>query len=180
MERKTNIILLEGEEFKDVVGYEGLYSVSNMGRMMSHKGQSKLMSIKRQKSHIRVSLCREGVKKSTSVHILVAQAFITSEYDKDEFVIDHINNVPYDNRLVNLQIITKRLNSSKDRKPISGYTGVYFDGNKWKALISVKEKLIHLGKFEDIKQAAMAYVIALVQWNNFNYINKTKGKKFIP
>ena len=42
-------------------------------------------------------------------------AFLNHKPNGNKLVVDHINNVKTDNRLSNLQIITQRKNTSKDR-----------------------------------------------------------------
>lgn len=69
------------EIWKNIVGYEGLYEVSNWGRVKSlnynHTGQEMILKNKKHKGgYLRVGLCKEGKVKYFSVHRLVAQAFI--------------------------------------------------------------------------------------------------------
>lgn len=69
------------EIFKDVKGYEGLYQVSNFGRIMSlnynHTGEPKLLKMSKDKDcYLIVNLCKDGKRKMFRVHRLVAEAFI--------------------------------------------------------------------------------------------------------
>lgn len=85
------------------------------------------------------------------------------------FVIDHINRDPLDNRRCNLRICTHRqniLNSSKSKNNTSGFVGVYWtkDREKWKAYIKINGKQIGLGRFSDVKEAAMAYNNAAIKY----------------
>ncbi|WCF58816.1 HNH endonuclease, partial [Bacteroides phage PhiCrAssBcn18] len=79
------------EEWRDIEGYEGLYKVSSLGRIMSvgrtfrtGKNGTRLCvlpdSIKKtvvnNKGYLRVSLNKDGKLLSFLVHRLVAQAFI--------------------------------------------------------------------------------------------------------
>lgn len=80
----------------------------------------------------------------------------------ENYVIDHINGNTLDNRLENLQCITQKENTRKQRKKknnTSGYRGVSFSQrtNKWLARIQVDYKFIHLGLFSNKEQAAIAY-----------------------
>lgn len=69
---------LPGEKWRDVVGYEGLYQVSNMGRLKSlHYEKSVILNPRTASDgYINVTLTRNGEKKYFRLHILVAQAFI--------------------------------------------------------------------------------------------------------
>ena len=84
-------------------------------------------------------------------------------------VIDHINNDKMDNRPENLQIISNRENSSKNRK--GGYsklTGVTFDkrNKKWKAAIYINKKTKYLGLFNSDVEANIAYLKELEYLDN--------------
>lgn len=164
------------ENWKDIKGYEGLYQVSDLGRVkrigqkvMTTKGffkqiRERILRQTNLKGYLKVSLCKDGKAKTHSVHSLVAGSFLnhtTSIY----IVIDHINNNRKDNRLENLQIITQRLNSSKDRDGISKYTGVTWHkkDKRWQSSIIVNRKTVYLGYFKSEERAAIAYQFALTQ-----------------
>ena len=87
---------------------------------------------------------------------------------KEGLVIDHINNDKLDNRLINLQQITTRLNTSKDRPAKkSKYTGVFWkeDNGKWQVSISAKCNQIYLGLYADEKEANKVYEKAVKEYN---------------
>ena len=73
--------------------------------------------------------------------------------------IDHINHVRNDNRIVNLRLVTNRVNQSFQRGDYP--LGVYFDQGKLKAQIQINGKKKHLGVFDDVDKAAQAYQDAL-------------------
>lgn len=79
--------------------------------------------------------------------------------------VDHIDNNPLNNNVTNLRVITKRENSSKDRKGISKYTGVTFNkkSNKWRSQIWINGKNKTLGSFDDELEAHRAYQKELQQ-----------------
>lgn len=77
-------------------------------------------------------------------------------------VVDHINGKPWDCRKSNMRIITQKQNSynstiSKNNK--SGYKGVSFSNQrkKYESCICVDGRTIHLGRYKDLKEAALAY-----------------------
>ncbi len=77
---------------------------------------------------------------------------------KDFAGSDHINRNGLDNRRCNLRLATASqngCNTGKRKDNTSGYKGVCWDHKKWRAYIRVNGKRIHLGLFDDIKDAAL-------------------------
>lgn len=90
----------EVEVWKDVLGYEGLYEVSNFGNIRNNRG--KILSYKPgNNGYVRVILRKNGTEGRLSIHRLVAQAFIENPENKPE--VDHINRIKNDNRVINLR-----------------------------------------------------------------------------
>jgi len=82
--------------------------------------------------------------------------------------IDHINGDRADNRIVNLREVTHQENCKNQkmrRNNTSGVMGVgwYKPRAKWRALISVDGKYIHLGDFDSIEDAAAARAKAEIE-----------------
>lgn len=128
-------IALPGEEWRDVVGYEGFYIVSNCGRiatareMFPYIKNGKLF-YKRMSQHVcstsispstnyrRMTFTRDGIKSTQLVHRVVAEAFIPNPYNYP--CIDHIDDNPENNHADNLQWCTYRINNSKPRHRMLG------------------------------------------------------------
>lgn len=97
------------EIWKDVVGYEGLYQVSNLGRVKSVR-KNTVMSTPKNKTdcYLRVNLKRNGTQKQRLVHRLVAIAFIDNPNNLP--FINHKNEHKWDNRVENLEWCDKSYN----------------------------------------------------------------------
>lgn len=150
------------EIWKSIKGYEDIYEVSNYGNVKSFKTGSGfiLKPTLDTNGYLSVSLRVNRFRKTKQVHQLVAIAFLNHKPNGWKLVVDHINNDRLDNRLNNLQIITQRENSSKDRvNGTSKYVGVCWQtrDKKWRAKIQVKGKLISLGHFNKEIDAHNAY-----------------------
>ena len=110
------------EEWRDIQGYEGLYQVSNLGRVRScdrHtwagwrgekalvKGRVRKPSITRQ-GYYQVDLLVDGHRKSLKVHRLVAIAFIPNPNNYP--YINHKDENPLNNKVDNLEWCTQKYN----------------------------------------------------------------------
>lgn len=109
------------EIWKDIEGYEGLYQVSNEGRVKSiertitmSNGRPRLIRERilkqslQSKGYYFVILCNDSEGKHKYVHRLVAEAFIPNLENKP--CIDHINTIRTDNRVENLRWCTNKEN----------------------------------------------------------------------
>lgn len=108
----------EPERWLPVVDYEGLYDVSDLGRVRSlprngTPGQILRQSTVTGKPYIKVNLSRGGVTRTPRVHVLVARAFLGPCPDGHE--VCHGPEGPQDNRLVNLSYGTHAKNMGPDR-----------------------------------------------------------------
>ena len=161
------------EIWKEVKGFED-YEISNLGRVKSlarislknAKIKERILKGGKSKGYRTVNLSKNGIPKTKSVHQLVAVAFLNHKPCKMNAVVDHINGAKEDNNVSNLQVISQRENTSKDkRNGSSKYVGVCWDkwNKRWKASIKINGKLNNLGSFRGELDAAKAYQIALAK-----------------
>ena len=155
---------MKNEEWRDVVGYEGLYQVSNQGRVKSLertiiKKDGRKQTVKERilkgtpdkDGYIKIGLCGStGKQKWFQVHRLVGEAFIQNPDEKPQ--INHINEIKTDNRACNLEWCTCKRNinhgSRNERaakalgKPIGQYK---LDGRLIKIWPSAREAERQIG-----------------------------------
>ena len=102
---------MENEKWKDIDGYEGMYQVSDLGRVRSLKyGKVRVLRPgKNHKGYLQVSLCKDGKQDSFYFHSLVAQAFIEND-NIFNTEINHINEDKSDNKVSNLEYCDRSYN----------------------------------------------------------------------
>ena len=153
------------EVWKSIKGYEGFYEVSNLGRVKSFKGvNERILKTCISNGYEKVNLSKDCKPKSFRIYILLAIAFLNHNPNGYSIIVDHIDNNKLNNNLENLQLITSRENSSKDRKGFtSKYTGVSWckTGSKWRSSICINGVKKSLGSFINELEASNAYQTAL-------------------
>ena len=94
---------LPHEIWRDVVGYEGLYEVSNLGRVKSFKrGKEKILHGNiSDKGYYNVDLFKSSSRKRYGIHVLVAQEFIPNPDNKPE--VNHLFGKKNDNRVTEIE-----------------------------------------------------------------------------
>ena len=102
------------EEWKPIVGYEGLYEVSNLGKVKSlidnnRKPREKILKQGKNKyGYMQVILCKDGKLKHCIVHRLVAKAFIDNPNNYP--CVNHIDENKENNCVDNLEWCTYQYN----------------------------------------------------------------------
>lgn len=154
------------EIYKDIIGYDGVYQISNLGNVKSNKwNKSKVLkNNKNNFGYCFVILRKNNKSKTLYIHQLVAIHFLNHKPCGHNLVINHINFNKEDNRVENLEIVTQRKNTNKKHiKSSSKYVGVDYRAKKkkWRANIFKNNKLVYLGTFNCEFKAHLAYQKAL-------------------
>lgn len=130
------------EEWKDILGYEGKYEVSNLGNVRNAKTNSILCkSIDR---YCGVKLSKNNIKKFKSIHRLVAESFIPNPNNLPQ--VNHIDGNKLNNCVNNLEWCTRSENMKHAYKfglekptKISPVLQFTIDGSFIKKYQSIKE-----------------------------------------
>lgn len=117
------------EIWKDIEGYEGIYMISNYGRVKTYErvlcdGKKSKVIFKSmhyrgirkntEKGYLSVRLFKNGIGKHFSVHRLVATAFVSNESNKTQ--VNHIDCNKNNNHFSNLEWCSRKENSEHASK----------------------------------------------------------------
>lgn len=149
--------MLSHQELKRLVRYEP--DTGRFYSLYSHKGLPAGREVGSvDDEYIRISVMGKLYKGHR-----LAWFYMTGSWPSCD--IDHINGIKSDNRFCNLREASRgqnMMNIGVKRHNTSGYKGVsfYSKTGKWKAQIQSNGRKIGLGYFDDIKEAAEAYIFA--------------------
>lgn len=171
---------LDGEEWRPVPGYEGLYSVSNKGRVKSlsrtvskntsfrHETADKIMrSSKLRSGYLFVHLTKDGKTKMFPIHRLVAIAFIPNKLELPE--VNHKDENKTNNCVENLEWCTKKYNVNYGTRTQRTY----------KPVLQYDKKMNLIAEYASISDAAKAinagtsYIAGCAK----GVVRKRKGRK---
>ena len=165
------------EEFRDIPNYEGIYQVSDLGRVKSlprkySPNECFLKSTTNENGYLIVSLYEKGYGSKKRVHQLVAVAFLGHVPCGIDLVVNHIDFNRTNNNLNNLEIVTQRENTNQEHlKSSSKYIGVTWREERgfYQSSIRIKKgKIIFLGHFTIEIEASNMYQKALANIEKYN------------
>lgn len=126
---------MKKEIWKPVVGYEGLYEVSNFGRVKSlncyNYKEPRIMKLgKRPDGYLSVGLSKNNTQKTKTVHRLVAEAFIPNpnnlemvNHRDEDRTNNHVENLEWCTRAYN-QLHSLKLHPERNKKFAENFKGL--------------------------------------------------------
>jgi len=106
---------MQEEVWKDIPNYEGLYQVSNLGRVKSLPRKTNnqycnglIMKAHNSYGYLKLQLKKNNNYKWFFIHRLVAQAFLNNY--SDALQVNHKNGIKNDNKVENLEMVTASQN----------------------------------------------------------------------
>ncbi len=138
---------MKKEKWKDIRGYEGLYKISNLGRVKSlwpcRRGSKPriLKNLKQKVGYSGIELCKNKKHTRFNIHRLVGIAFIKNPLNKPQ--VNHINGVKTDNRVENLDWCTRSENEYHSYRALGKKAGL---SNKFGKLHPASRPVIQLDK----------------------------------
>lgn len=175
------------EKWVDINGFEGLYRVSNTGKVRSVPRRSKnngsysgyvtvkskelKQTVNRHGYHV-ITLYKSGVRYFKIVHRLVAESFIYNPNNYKE--VNHIDMNKSNNNVANLEWCDREYNINhmyKNKNTSSKYKGVSFDKNRklWQSYVDINKKRLSLGRFETEEDANQYRLNFIKQLKTINY-----------
>lgn len=145
------------EEWKNIVGYEGLYMVSNLGRIKSlnyhNEHREEIMKPNVWNGgYLKIGLYKNGKFKRYFVHRIVAEAFIPNTENKP--YIDHINTLRSDNRVENLRWCTRQENMNNPLTLVKHKQKMLGNGCNNKPIVQLSTDNSLLGVYKSITSAS--------------------------
>ncbi len=147
--------------WRDVVGYEGLYSVSDRGDIFSHKTNKLRMLSVDKDGYLKIALSKDAHVTHFMVSRVVLFAFVGDPFNKAE--CNHINGIKADNRVGNLEWVTRSENE------LHAYKTKLFEApkgsNHWAAKFSESDvkkirNLVSTGKRGIVTELAKQYGVS--------------------
>ena len=107
------------ENWKEIAGYEGLYLVSDQGRVKSmwHDKERILKPQDTSRGYFQVALCKDDKVNRLLVHRLVAEAFIKNPNNLD--TVNHKDDMKTNNIVSNLEWMSREDNVAYSRPQFS-------------------------------------------------------------
>ena len=152
LKNANDTVLLDGEVYEWLTTDPYLVKVDFINNLRKHSSGCAVFQKTWKKA--------DGKYKTETIylHKLIAEKYLSNQKDGKNRLVGALNGNKLDCRLENLSYRSRSV-ASRKRKTSSkvGYTGVYKENNRYRAVISVDRKSLHIGMFATPEEAALAY-----------------------
>ncbi len=152
------------ERWKDVLGYIGMYQVSDTGTVKSLRRKCILRPSVTPGGYAHVSLCWCGKAVTRYVHRLVAEAFLSVK-SFENYVVNHIDGCSLNNSVENLEWVSQRSNILKGKwgtRSLPPNVSRVRQGDEYRFRVRVRfeRQQLYLGSYRTVRAAGRVAVAA--------------------
>lgn len=154
LKNSTEVVLIDQRVFEELSSDPHLSDINFFQHLRRHSSGCVVF----QKTY-KTGKASKGYRTETIyLHKLVAERYLSHQRTSERKLVGTRNGNKMDCRLENLEYRTRAV-ASRKRKTSSkvGYTGVYQENNRYRAVISKDRRSIHIGMFATPEAAALAY-----------------------
>ncbi|AWM37066.1 NUMOD4 motif protein [Gemmata obscuriglobus] len=168
------------EQWKPVVGYEGLYEISNTGRIRGLVAGIMIQQLLRRRGYLTVSLSKNDNRSHCNVHVLVAEAFVAGPPGLTQVI--HEDGWRTNNRPSNLVRLTEQEARDRQKTERREYSRLYYHANR-ERIISLavprveKRKAGQRRYYQQNKEAVQAAVKIYRQENKEKFNANARRKR---
>ena len=154
LKNSDEVVLVDEQVFRDLSQDEHLQTIHFFTNLRMHSSRCVVF----QKTYKRPNGEKGYRTETIYLHKLIAERYLGDQRVGNSNLVGCKNGNKLDCRLENLEY-RSRSEASRKRKSSSkvGYTGVYKENNRYRAVISQNRKSIHIGMFATAEEAALAY-----------------------
>lgn len=152
LKNSSKVVILDQKVYDELLMDEEVKKLDLLNQLREHSSGCAVYQKTRKLNH------KEYETQTIYFHRYIAEKFLTAQYSTENNLVGTKNGNKLDCRLNNL-VWRSRSVASRLRRSVNktGFTGVYPENNKYRAIISINGKAVHIGMYETAEEAAKAY-----------------------
>ncbi len=167
---------MKEEIWKDIEGYEGLYQVSNLGRVKRMRFINKNTNIEKERiksqkirkdGYLEVALYKNGKGKYIQVHRLVAKSFIPNPKKLPQ--VNHIDGIKTNNIVENLEWVSISDNAIHSSRVLRNNVRKINQYDLKGRYLATYSSITIAGEINNIRESSIANVLAGRRNKTFGY-----------
>jgi len=154
LKNTTQYALIDEQIYQELLGDPHLSEIDFLKNLRMHSSGCVVF----QKTYKKNDGTKGYRTETIYLHKLVAERYLSDNRIGTANLVGCINGNKRDCRLENLEYRSRSV-ASRKRKSSSklGYTGVYRENNRYRAVISINRRSVHIGMYGTAEEAALAY-----------------------